>query len=604
MIRSAALLALSLLAPVIAASAPQFVFGYVFPSDNNAVPLANLAPIPFPATPVGSRATATILIANQGDTAGIVNSVSLSGSGFQTNGMPLLPATVAAGQTLQFTLVFSLNQPGSAVGTLQISTSSSTVSFGLSGTAVAPTLSYSVVQSSGSANVSPSQPIKFPNTDIGATAVAVVHVANTASVPATISLISVSGSAFQVSSLPTLPADIPAGGSIAFSLEFTPTQPAPSSGTLTVGAVSFPLQGAGLGSALIYSYGSAAGSNTVIPSGTVVFSPAKVGQSSTLTFSIQNQGTLSATIASIGLASANSVFQIKNPPPLPLTLNANATAGFTIVFTPTNTGLASDSLQVGSQTFSLSGIGSAPSPLPSYQFQGASGTLAAFEQPSVGLELSAPYDMPVNGVLTLAVSPAASVVDPAVQFLSGGRTAAFTIPAGSTKALFDGNASQVQFQTGTVAGTISFTPTFSTAGGYNLTPAAPASLAVQIPQGEPVLLSAQVSALAANSFSIDVTGYSTSRSMSSLDVQITPNGSAHLAATHLTIDASTSFLVWYQSASSSTYGSLFTVTIPFTLQKGATIPSATTSLTTSIQSISVTATNALGTSPPVSVPIQ
>ena len=92
--------------------------------------------------------------------------------------------------------------------------------------------------------------------------------------------------------------------------------------------------------------------------------------------------------------------------------------------------------------------------------------------------------------------------------------------------------------------------------------------------------------------------------MSSLDVQITPNGSAHLAATHLTIDASTSFLVWYQSASSSTYGSLFTVTIPFTLQKGATIPSATTSLTTSIQSISVTATNALGTSPPVSVPIQ
>jgi hypothetical protein len=69
--------------------------------------------------------------------------------------------------------------------------------------------------------------------------------------------------------------------------------------------------------------------------------------------------------------------------------------------------------------------------------------------------MAAPQPLVLSGQLTLTFTPNAENPsdDPAVQFVSGGRTVSFTIPANTTRGMFAG-VPDVAFQTGSVAGTI------------------------------------------------------------------------------------------------------------------------------------------------------
>lgn len=464
-----------------------------------------------------------------------------------------------------------------------------------------PVFSYALIQASVTTPFTANQTVTLPTTNVGSATSLFVSVSNTGNGPGVIDTISAANQAFQLAGLPSLPATIAPGGSILFELTFAPTQIGVATGLFRIGAATFILQGTGSGARLAYSFGSGSNLAPVVPAGNVVFAPAQIGQSSNLTFVVQNTGTLAATITSIGTASAKSAFQIQNPPALPLSIAPNASASFTIQFSPANTGISSDTLIVGTDTFSLSGIGKAPPPLPAYSFSGASGTVSAFQQPAIGLALSAPYPIALTGTLTLAVTSDSFAADPAIQFGSGGLIVAFTIPANTTQALFNGVSPQIKLQTGTVAGTITTTPSFATSGGYNLTPGSPSALTLTIAPAAPVLLTAQIASTATNSFSIVVVGYATSRSMQKLNVQLTPAAGFSLPTTQFTVDASSAFTLWYQSASSQPYGSLFSVTIPFSL--GGAV-AAGQSLTTAIQSVAVTAVNEIGTSNSVSVPLQ
>jgi hypothetical protein len=180
-----------------------------------------------------------------------------------------------------------------------------------------------------------------------------------------------------------------------------------------------------------------------------------------------------------------------------------------------------------------------------------------------------------------------------VQFATGGRTASFTIPANTKRALFAGNAPEIRLQTGTVAGSIVLTPSFATEGGINLTPSNPPSLTLTVPQSAPRLLSVALSSKTNNSLTLLVSGYATSRSITQMEFQFTAVAGENLGTTKLTLNAEPSFLAWYQSSTSQQYGSLFTATVPFTLQGDVKNVS---SLTDAIESVSVTLANRLGTS--------
>ena len=169
----------------------------------------------------------------------------------------------------------------------------------------------------------------------------------------------------------------------------------------------------------------------------------------------------------------------------------------------------------------------------------------------------------------------------------------FTIPAGSKAATFGQNATSVQFQTGSVAGTIAITPSFSI-GTVDLTPPQPLAKSVVLAAGAPQLQKVAIGARSASSFELLITGYSTPRTLSSITLNFTQAQGKSLQTSSLSLDASTAFTSWYQSAASTATGSQFTASVTINVSGDAS----------AVQSVSVTATNSQGASGPVSVSLQ
>src|SRR5262249_40274963 len=85
-----------------ATTAPaNFVASYPLANTNNH-PLSTGPTINFAPVAANPPATATITISNQGRGTGTVSGVFLAGTAFRLSGLPLLPATLPAGQSVHF----------------------------------------------------------------------------------------------------------------------------------------------------------------------------------------------------------------------------------------------------------------------------------------------------------------------------------------------------------------------------------------------------------------------------------------------------------------------------------------------------------------------
>ena len=202
------------------------------------------------------------------------------------------------------------------------------------------------------------------------------------------------------------------------------------------------------------------------------------------------------------------------------------------------------------------------------------------EQPTINFTLSQGYALPLKGTFTLTVVSAVpgGVVDPAVQFSTGGTTLNFTIPANST------TTPTVQLQTGTLAATITVTLTL-TADGQNVTPESISPVVIDVPAVAPVISSVKL-ARSPDSLTVTMEGFSSSRDMTSATFNFTPAGGAKLTDSQVVVDVSDAFTSWYGLGTSDQYGSAFTYTQTFQLNNSST----------AIQSVSVTLTNSVGTS--------
>jgi hypothetical protein len=339
----------------------------------------------------------------------------------------------------------------------------------------------------------------------------------------------------------------------------------------------------------------------------VVFSQQNVGRTSTINFTVQNTGTAPATVISIGTAQASGttqfgdVFTVTNLPALPVNLDPGKSLSFTVAFAPNNTGLALGNLLVDTAVFLLSGLGSAPVPLPSYTFNGASGVQAPFQQPVIGLHMNSAYSLPLKGTLILTQDAGALAPDPAVQFATGGQIVTFTIPADSTDAVFPNGLKQIRLQTGSVASTITMTPSFATQAGLDVTPVSPPTLQLTVQRAAPQLLTAAIVSKASNSFTLTLSGYTTTRSISSFQVQFTASPDVSLPSSKTTVDASGASLAWFQGSPSQAFGGQFIVSIPFNIQVSSGI---LVTPVDKIQTLSVTASNDVGASNAISISVQ
>jgi len=575
-------------------TSPAFVLSYALQSDQNVVPLQPGGLIAFPPTLVGTTFQAALNLTNVGSGAGTVTAMSITGAAFRIQGIPLLPASIASNQNLQVQVLYTPSGVGSDTGQITITFSTgSPVTLILSGNGNSPTFTYQILTSPPT-SLSPGGTISLPDTQVGQTSTVTIRVLNSGTATGTVNSISIAGQSFTLSNVPPLPQTLPVNSSLTFSITFTPTQPVSGSGTLIVNADTFQLSGNGLGPLLTYSYVAAGTTITLGGSNnSVVFSPVQITQSGQLTFDIRNAGTLSATISNVGVGQVGGPFTLSGLPSLPLSLAPKADFQITIKFAPTSLGFTNGSLLVDGNTISLVGSGTAPPTLPAYTISGPSGNAAPLTQPLIGLTLANSYPVAIGGTLTMSIAGTLPA-DPAVQFASGGRSVSFVIPANQTSAVFAGQGTQIGMQTGTVASAITLTPSFATqAGSVDLTPANPTALQFSVSPAAPTLLAIQLLNLTTTGFTIQVTGFSTTRSLASSAVQFTPAAGFQLATSQFNIDLSQVSTLWFQSTTSQAYGGQFTMSIPFTFQ--GSLPSGQSAVA-AIASVSVTVSNSTGAS--------
>lgn len=579
-------------------TAPNVVFGQV-PATNGFVPVPNGGTFQFPATLVGATSNLTMAISNTGSGAATINSITATGAGFQFQSVPLLPLTLNAGSQLNLVLQLSPTAAGTQTGSIQIAMAGGTYTANLSGNAVTTFLSYQLTQDGKTSPFSPGQTITFDPTAVGSQSTVVLQFQNTGTTNLTLSTFAVSGSGYSIIDGPFIPVTLQPQQSNTITIAYTPVQGATTTaGRLLIGTDTFLLAAAIQPASFAYQLTQGGTTSTVTPGQTITFPQTSVGSQSRAILQFQNTGTTPLTLSTFAIEGSG--FSITDGPFLPITLQPLQSNTITLTYAPvqgatTTTGR----LIIGADTFNLAAVVSAT--LPAYSFTGASGTQQPFQQPAIGLTLAAPYAAALNGTITLTVAPVGFAADPAVQFSGGGRQVTFTIPANTTQAVFANGATQIRFQTGTVASTLTFTPAFTlgTAPGTDITPTNPLKLQITVPSLAPTLLTAAFGSVTNAGFSVVITGYSTTRSLDHLTFQFTPAAGSALGTTTATVDLTGAATVWFSGTTSQSLGGEFTVTVPFTLSNGTTVTAAT-NLSQSVASVSVTAANGLGTSNSIS----
>jgi hypothetical protein len=583
----------------LAGIAPEFIFSAI-PQGANQVLLNDGATIQFPDTALETTSNAVIVVQNRGTYQGVFNGATITGDTFGSTGVPLAGTIVEAGREVRFSVTFTPKTFDPASGTLTVATGNSRSTFRLAGGASGSRFLYEYFTNGTAMPLAPNQTLTIPDVAVGADKVSVVvRFRNAGNADARVTTISVAGAGYSLTDAPLLPLLVPVGQSFSLTVNFQPATPGRAAGRLRIGTDDFDLVSNGLGSKLDFAFVSNNISTTVASGGTVIFTPTAVGATSGLQFTMTNTGNGPTTISSIGLAAPSTVFTLEGVPALPIQLSPNASTGFRIAFAPVALGTSTATLRVDNLSFALSGAGNAPPPLPAIRFEGATGAQGALTQPAVGLTLASPYPLALTGKLNLTFSSDVFANDPAVQFAAGGRTVNFTVPANSTRAVFPNNQTQIRIQTGSVAGTIVVAPEINTTdGGINLTPASPPQATLSVAPGAPVILGVSVASRVNNVLTLLVNGYATSRSVTRIDLRFTPTSGENVQTTQLALPVEAAFLGYYQGAQSANFGSLFSATIPLTLTGDV---ANVTSVIDTLQSVSVTLTNATGTSPAVSL---
>ena len=240
-------------------------------------------------------------------------------------------------------------------------------------------------------------------------------------------------------------------------------------------------------------------------------------------------------------------------------------------------------------------------PLPEVMFSEAGGTASGGGQISLGLTLAKPYPTDIAGFLELRFETRAFTTDPAIQWASGGRLAAFGISAGSTEAAFLDLGTTNAFQTGTVAGDIVVTAQLysvpdvlaittlaqAQAVAADITPSTAPQVRFRVMEGAPVLSRVDLGTTGQGRFNLQITGYATTRSVESMSFAFSGTVGSLLRTPDLEADVSQAFTTFYGGNQSASFGSQFTATVQFSLDEG---------VFEDVAQVTVTASNSEGTS--------
>jgi hypothetical protein len=180
---------------------------------------ANPSSVSFGSVQVGSTQTKSEVITNSGGSSITISNMSLTGTGFSTNGLTT-PVTLNAGQSVTFRVLFTPQSAGSLSGNMAFTAGNTNLNIALSGSGSTP----------GQLSVTPTT-VTFGSVTVGQSSNQNATItANGSGV--TISEASSNNAEFKLSGL-SLPITLNAGQSATFTVTFTPQASGASSGSLS-----------------------------------------------------------------------------------------------------------------------------------------------------------------------------------------------------------------------------------------------------------------------------------------------------------------------------------------------------------------------------------
>lgn len=299
----------------------------------------------FGSVAVGSGKTLTLTATNSGEASLTISTAQSTSSQFALS-KPALPLAIAPGSTATLSITFTPKATGSSSGIIEVSSdaSDSAINLQVSGDGV----------EDGTLTPNPSS-LSFGSVQLGNNLSLYETLTNSGGSNVDLTQDSVSGTGFSVSGL-SLPQTLTPGGSVTFSVVFTPQSAGSVSGNLTIDSdasnptLTIPLSGEG----------AASGQLSLSPN-SLNFGNVLVGNNSALQASLKATGTGVTVSAPV---SSSSEYVVSGPT-FPLTIQAGNSVTFTVTFTPQSSGQANATITFNSNAsdsptvLSLTGDGTA-----------------------------------------------------------------------------------------------------------------------------------------------------------------------------------------------------------------------------------------------------
>jgi hypothetical protein len=223
---------------------------------------------------------------------------------------------------------------------------------------------------------------------------------------------------------------------------------------------------------------------------------AGVSTAASLTFTVANPATSfnAVTVPSLTVTGSNfTLSALTGVSSFPASVAPGSSFTFIITFTPSASGTSTGTLAIGARTFSLTGL-TVTSPLPGITFQVTPSLLSSQLQGTIAVQLATASTVSVVGTLSMSFTPAVASItsDPAIMFLANsGQQISVSVAAGQLLATYNGQ-SALSFQTGTTAGTLTFSVTFPNTPVYTqsftIPPAIPQLTSVTAVRSSPNLV--------------------------------------------------------------------------------------------------------------------
>ena len=280
----------------------------------------------FGSTVEGQIKSQTFTVKNTSAVWVTIAQITANGAGFSVSGLGT-PATLAAGQSATFSVLFAPRAAGSLSGSVVLTsnTPSSPNAVALSGTGTAASVTLSASPTS----------VSFTGITVGSSGSKAVTIANTGNTNLTILHVTVNAKDFSATGI-TLPHTLNAGQNAVLNVTFRPSASEQISGDITVTSSQ------GVTAVIPVSGGGVQAGLTATPS-SVSFGNVTVGVPNSQTIQLTNSGTGVLTISQLSTSGPGYSTSALT---LPLSLNPNQSTTFNVKFAPASAGSASGSVSV------------------------------------------------------------------------------------------------------------------------------------------------------------------------------------------------------------------------------------------------------------------